>query len=169
MNKTIKLASPLQFNSIVDGPGIRMVLWCQGCLMKCPGCHNPETHDVNGGKECYIEDIILAMNANAKHHDGITLSGGDPFLQPEECKYIADYAKKDMGLNVWAYCGMTFEELIEDPAKLELLKSCDVLVDGRFVKNLRDSSLAFRGSSNQRIIDVQASLKKGKVILYERN
>ena len=109
------------------------------------------------------------MNANAKHHDGITLSGGDPFLQPEECKYIADYAKKDMGLNVWAYCGMTFEELIEDPAKLELLKSCDVLVDGRFVKNLRDSSLAFRGSSNQRIKDVQASLKKGKVILYERN
>lgn len=165
MSKTIRLASPLQCQSIADGPGLRMVLWCQGCKVGCKGCHNPETHCMNGGKEYYIEDIVMFINANYKHHQGLTLSGGDPFLQPKECKEIVNSIKK-LGLDIWAYCGNTFEQLLEDPDKLELLKVCDVLVDGPYMEKKRDVSLAFRGSKNQRIIDVQKSLRQGEVVLY---
>lgn len=165
MSKTLRLAAPLQYESVVDGPGFRIVLWTQGCRMNCPGCHNPETHDECGGKEHYIEDILLSLDAHYKHHQGLTLSGGDPFLQPLQCKEIAQYAKR-LGLDVWAYCGMTFEQLIQDPDKLELLKECDVLVDGPFVMAKCDTTLAFRGSSNQRLVDVQKSLIKGEVVKY---
>lgn len=169
MSKTIRLAAPLQYESIADGPGFRMVLWTQGCKMKCPGCHNPETHDVCGGKEYNIEDILLGLKANCKHHQGLTLSGGDPFLQPLQCREIARYAKQELGLNIWAYCGMTFEQLIEDPDKFELLKECDVLVDGPFIMAQRDTTLAFRGSKNQRLVDVQKSLLKGEVVEYGKH
>lgn len=169
MSKTIRLAAPLQYESIADGPGFRMVLWTQGCRMKCPGCHNPETHDVCGGKEYNIEDILLGLKANCKHHQGLTLSGGDPFLQPLQCREIARYAKQELGLNIWAYCGMTFEQLIEDPDKFELLKECDVLVDGPFIMAQRDTTLAFRGSKNQRLVDVQKSLLKGEVVEYGKH
>lgn len=169
MSKTIRLAAPLQFESVVDGPGFRIVLWTQGCRMKCPGCHNPETHDECGGKEYYIEDIILGLEANYKRHQGLTLSGGDPFLQPLQCREIARYAKKELGLDIWAYCGMTFEQLIEDPDKFELLKECDVLVDGPFIMAQRDTTLAFRGSKNQRLVDVQKSLLKGEVVEYGKH
>lgn len=165
MNNTIRLASPLQFNSLVDGEGIRMVLWCQGCHVHCLGCHNPETQNPQGGKNIPLKEILNIMEKNAKHHDGITLSGGDPFLQPYECKIIADKAHT-LGLNVWAYCGLTFEELKKDKDKKELLKCCDVLVDGPFILSQKDATLPFRGSTNQRIIDVQASLTKRKTILY---
>jgi anaerobic ribonucleoside-triphosphate reductase activating protein len=114
----------------------------------------------------YIDDIKLALDANYKRHRGLTFSGGDPFLQPRECKEVALYAKNVLGLDIWAYCGWTFEQLIEDPDKRELLEVCDVLVDGPYVMSRRDTSLPFRGSSNQRLVDVKQSLKQGKVILY---
>lgn len=164
--KYIRVAAPLQYESVVDGEGLRIVLWTQGCRMQCPGCHNPQTHDENAGTEMYIDDIKLALDANYKRHRGLTFSGGDPFLQPHECKEVALYAKNVLGLDIWAYCGWTFEQLLEDPDKRELLEVCDVLVDGPYVMARRDTSLPFRGSSNQRLVDVKQSLKQGRVILY---
>lgn len=166
MGQLIRLASPVQFNSLVDGKGIRMVVWCQGCNVHCTGCHNPETQNPCGGKSVALDDVLNLIEKNALHHDGITLSGGDPFLQPHQCKIIADKAHS-LGLNVWAYCGLTFEELKKDKNKKELLKSCDVLVDGPFIIEQRNVTLPFRGSENQRIIDVQQSLKKHKVIIWD--
>ena len=157
----IRLAAPMQRESIVDGQGIRMVIWSQGCKMACPGCHNPETHNPCGGKESDIEELKNEITKYAKYHQGITLSGGDPFLQPEANKELADHAHS-LGLDVWAYCGKTYEQLQDNV----LLSSCDVLIDGPFVKELRDVTLAFRGSSNQRIINVQRSLESGEVILW---
>lgn len=157
----IRLAAPMQRESIVDGQGIRMVIWSQGCKMACPGCHNPETHNPCGGKEFDIEELKNEITKYAKYHQGITLSGGDPFLQPEANKELADHAHS-LGLDVWAYCGKTYEQLQDNI----LLSSCDVLIDGPFVKELRDVTLAFRGSSNQRIINVQRSLESGEVILW---
>lgn len=157
----IRLAAPMQRESIVDGQGIRMVIWSQGCKMACPDCHNPETHNPCGGKEFDIEELKNEITKYAKYHQGITLSGGDPFLQPEANKELADHAHS-LGLDVWAYCGKTYEQLQDNV----LLSSCDVLIDGPFVKELRDVTLAFRGSSNQRIINVQRSLESGEVILW---
>ena len=161
----IRLAAPLQRESIVDGKGIRLVVWNQGCLFKCPGCHNPQTHNLKSGTITTTEVVCNAIKKFAYKHHGITLSGGDPFLQPKECKEIVNSVKK-LGLDIWAYCGNTFEQLLEDPDKLELLKVCDVLVDGPYMEKKRDVSLAFRGSKNQRIIDVQKSLRQGEVVLY---
>jgi anaerobic ribonucleoside-triphosphate reductase activating protein len=138
-----------------------MVIWSQGCKMACPGCHNPETHNPCGGKEFDIEELKNEITKYAKYHQGITLSGGDPFLQPEANKELADHAHS-LGLDVWAYCGKTYEQLQDNI----LLSSCDVLIDGPFIKELRDITLAFRGSSNQRIINVQRSLESGEVILW---
>lgn len=157
----IRLAAPIQRESIVDGQGIRMVIWNQGCKMACPGCHNPETHNPCGGKEFDIEELKNEITKYAKYHQGITLSGGDPFLQPEANKELADHAHS-LGLDVWAYCGKTYEQLRDNV----LLSSCDVLVDGPFIKELRDITLAFRGSSNQRIVNVKQSLQSGEVILW---
>lgn len=157
----IRLAAPVQRESIVDGQGIRMVIWSQGCKMACPGCHNPETHNPCGGQEYDIEELKNEITKYAKYHQGITLSGGDPFLQPEANKELADHAHS-LGLDVWAYCGKTYEQLQDNI----LLSSCDVLVDGPFIKELRDITLAFRGSSNQRIVNVQQSLQSGEVILW---
>lgn len=167
MSKTIKLAAPPQYESIVDGPGFRIVLWAQGCKLNCPGCHNPETHSLCGGKEYYIEDIKIALEANCKRHRGLTLSGGDPFLQPREFVEIVKFAKTELGLDIWAYCGLTYEQIIQNPEKLELLKLCDVLVDGPFIFTLKDLTLKYRGSSNQRIIDVQQTLTQNKIVLKE--
>ena len=152
----IRLAAPLQRESIVDGKGIRMVVWNQGCLLKCPGCHNPQTHNIKSGTITTTEVVCNAIKKFAYKHNGITLSGGDPFLQPQANKEIADYAHT-LGLTVWAYCGNIFEELVKNDNTLQLLKSCDVLVDGPFIQELRDITLPFKGSSNQRTIDVQKS------------
>ena len=162
----IRLAAPLQTESIVDGKGIRMVVWNQGCRMACPGCHNPETHSLCGGKEVDLEDIEKEIAKHSLRHQGITLSGGDPFLQPKQNTRLAIFAH-NLGLDVWAYCGKTFEQLLENEDTKELLECCDVLVDGPFIKELRDITLPFRGSSNQRLVDVQASLKNGEVVIYE--
>lgn len=158
----LRIASPVICDSIVDGPGLRMVVWTQGCKHNCKGCHNPQTHSLNGGYEVDTKDIINKM-ASLKLQQGITLSGGEPFLQPAPLAEIAKEAH-NINLDVWSYTGFTFEELIDKNNPLyfenmELLKNVDVLVDGRFEINKRDISLLFRGSSNQRIIDVKKSLK----------
>lgn len=165
----IKLASKLQYDSIVDGEGIRTVIWAQGCPHKCPGCHNPETHSFDGGFIVDVEDIKKEI-LSYKNQDGITLSGGDPFSQPESCYEIASYAK-EIGLNVWCYTGYTFEVILamaqRNDIYMKLLQNIDVLIDGKFMINLRSLSLKFRGSSNQRIIDVKESLMKKEVVLMD--
>ena len=154
-------------DSIVDGPGLRLTIFTQGCLHHCPGCHNPQTHDPEGGSWADTEDILAAAAENPLL-DGITLSGGDPFLQPVPCLALAEGAHK-IGLNVWTYTGYTWEALWEEnaPEKIALLKETDVLVDGPFLLAERSLELRFCGSRNQRVIDVKKSLAEDKVVLWE--
>ena len=165
----IRLASKLQKDSIVDGEGIRAVIWTQGCPHHCPGCHNPGTHDYNGG---FLEDIEnLKKEINSLDDEvGVTFSGGDPFEQAEACANLAKYIHS-IGLNVWCYTGYTYEELLKKKEKdstiMDFLKEIDILVDGRFVMKLKSYEIKFRGSKNQRIIKVKDSLEKGKVVLYD--
>ncbi len=166
----IRLAADLQQDSIVDGEGIRTVIWTQGCPHNCKGCHNPDTHDFNDGALIDIEEIKQKVS-KLKNQDGITFSGGDPMCQPKECLEIAKFAKK-IGLNIWCYTGYTFEQLLAlsklKPAILEFLNNIDVLIDGKFILKERNLDLIFRGSSNQRIIDVKNSLIQNKVCLVEK-
>ena len=166
----IRLAAPLQPDSTVDGEGIRTVVWTQGCPHNCKGCHNPITHSFEGG---YLEEIeeVLDEIDSLQYQDGITLSGGDPFMQPDACLEIAKYAK-EKGLNVWCYTGFTFEQLKAlgktKPAIIELLSNIDILVDGKFILEERNLDLKYCGSSNQRVIDVANSLKNGNVELVKK-
>ena len=161
----IRLAAPLQPDSIVDGPGLRAVIWTQGCAHNCKGCHNPCTHDFKGGALINIEDIKEEISA-LEYHTGITFSGGDPMFQPKACAEIASYAKS-LGLNIWCYTGFTFEKLISlnNPYINKFLENIDILVDGPFILEQRNLNLLFRGSENQRLIDVQKTLKNGEITL----
>ncbi len=166
----IRLAAYLQPDSIVDGEGIRTVIWTQGCPHNCLGCHNPETHDINGGALVDLEEVFEIIDG-LEGQDGITFSGGDPFMQTKECSEIAKYAR-DKGLNIWAYTGFTFENLVSLSEKkkeiMDFLKEIDVLIDGKFELSNKSYNCIFRGSSNQRIIDVKKSLKAGRVILVSK-
>lgn len=161
----VRLAADIQPDSILDGSGIRTVIWFQGCLHNCKGCQNPETHDMNGGMVVDIDEIKMKLK-NLKYQSGITLSGGDPFFQPEAALEIAKFAKS-IGLNVWAYTGFTYEALLSDKSRLDLLKYVDVLVDGKFMIDKKSLNCKFRGSTNQRLIDVKKSLEAGGVVLYD--
>ena len=153
-------------DSIVDGPGLRLTVFTQGCPHRCPGCHNPQTHDFSGGSEGDTAEIIAKMRKNPLL-DGVTLSGGEPFCQPEACAEIAR-AARELGLNVWSYSGYTFEELLQGTeAQKELLRELDVLVDGRFELEKRSLECKFRGSSNQRLVNVPASLQEGRAVELE--
>ena len=166
---TIRLAADLTIDSIVDGPGLRAVLWTQGCGHHCPGCQNEQTWDFNGGAEVPIDMVIDAID-ELESQDGITFSGGDPMFQPEACNKIAEHCK-EKGLNIWVYTGFTYEELMQlaekKPIYLEFLNKIDVLVDGRFIMKERDLSLLFRGSRNQRLIDVPKTLTSKKIVLFD--
>ena len=154
-------------DSIVDGPGYRYTIFTQGCPHHCPGCHNPETHPFDGGKIVDTQTIIDQFCENPLL-DGITLSGGDPFCQPEECLVLAQAARESR-LTVWAYTGYTWEALLKenDPARMALLQAIDVLVDGPFILAQRSLELKFCGSRNQRLIDVPKSLAAGEVVLWQ--
>ena len=148
--------------SFVDGDGIRYAIFMQGCLRNCEGCQNPETHALNGGKLIETSEIISEIKKNPLLN-GITLTGGEPFLQIDAANELAT-AAKTFGLNVWCYTGYTFEKM---PPNAEiLLKNVDILVDGEFIESLRDVDLQFRGSSNQRIIDVKKTFEQKKIVLW---
>lgn len=165
----IRLAAYLQPDSIVDGEGIRTVIWTQGCPHHCLGCHNPKTHDFDGGVMVDLKEVYEIIDS-LEGQDGITFSGGDPFVQPKECALIAKYAKTK-GYNIWCYTGYTFEELLRlsklKPEIMDFLKEIDVLVDGKFVLSKKDYTMKFAGSSNQRILDIPESLKQKKPIIIE--
>lgn len=155
-------------DSIVDGPGLRFTIFTQGCPHHCKGCHNPKTHDFKGGK-LVTSEYILKEIASDRGATGITLSGGEPFCQ---AKVLAPLAKqlKQMGYEVASYSGWTFEELNSGkiPFAKELLENIDILIDGKFILEQRSLELSFRGSKNQRIIDVPKSLKAGFAIETNR-
>ena len=164
---TLRIAGVVR-ESIVDGPGFRFAVFCQGCPHGCPGCHNPATHDFEGGYDCELEKIIAAVDANPLL-DGVTFSGGEPFCQPEAFyKLGVELKKRD--LNLMAYSGYTYEELISlgDEWVDKLLSILDLLVDGRYVQEERDLTLLFRGSKNQRVIDMNLTREKNEVVLAEK-
>ena len=166
---TIRLAGVVR-ESIVDGPGLRFTVFCQGCPHGCEGCHNPATHDFEGGYDCEISKIIAAVDENPLL-DGVTFSGGEPMCQPEAFTVLAEELKK-RNLNIMVYTGYTYEELLRlaetRPAVRKLLELTDYLVDGRFILAQRDLTLPFRGSTNQRILDMKQTLAAGKPVLAEK-
>ena len=163
--KELRLAGVIR-ESIVDGPGIRMTIFTQGCPHHCEGCHNPQTHDFDGGYISHQENLLKAIDENPILQ-GVTFSGGEPFMQPEALAELAAEIHK-RGLNVLTYTGFTFEELLESfdkfPQRKKLLEQTDYLIDGKFVMSLKTLDSKYRGSSNQRIIDVSQSLKCKKAV-----
>ncbi|ASW42041.1 anaerobic ribonucleoside-triphosphate reductase activating protein [Clostridium isatidis] len=168
MKKTIRL-SGIAYESLVNGPGIRRVFFSQGCKHNCKGCFNPDTHDFNAGEEKDMEELIKDTLSNPIIK-GVTFSGGDPFERAVEFSYMAK-SFKEKNLNIWCYTGYTFEEILENIDKRkgfkELLNSIDVLVDGRFIEEEKANNIKYRGSKNQRIIDVQKSLKENRIVRIE--
>ncbi|MBR5411973.1 MAG: anaerobic ribonucleoside-triphosphate reductase activating protein [Fibrobacter sp.] len=155
--------------SFVDGPGIRMTIFTQGCHHNCPGCQNPQTHDFNGGHFIEIDEILEMIEENPLL-DGITFSGGDPMDQAAALIPLAREIK-ERGMNLVIFTGYTYERLMElapeRPEMFELLTFADILIDGPFIMAKKSLEIKFRGSTNQRIIDVQQSLVEGHVVLHQ--
>ncbi len=152
-------------DTTVDGPGFRTSVYCAGCPNRCPGCHNPHSWDTANGRPVATEDILKVILADP--FADVTFSGGDPMFQPEGFAELAKAIKEQSNKNIWCYTGFLFENILKEPSQRHLLELVDVLVDGPFVEALKEEGLRFRGSSNQRVIDVQASLAKGEVVLLE--
>ena len=154
-------------STTVDGPGFRTSVYCAGCVNACPGCHNPQSWDITHGIMTDVEDI--ANRILADDLSNVTFSGGDPMFQPLAFAELARIIKQPSNKDIWCYTGYTYERIIKDAEKRQLLEQVDVLVDGPFVQSLRDENLLFRGSSNQRLIDVKKSLAAGHVVQFEYN
>ncbi len=158
----IRLAAPLTYDSIVDGYGIRIVVWTQGCPHNCFKCHNPETHDITKGFDKDIDELVKDI-VKYPLKSGVTLSGGDPFYQKHATLELVKKLKENK-LNIWIYTGYLYENLLLDPICKEILSYTNVLVDGPFILKEHHPLLKFKGSKNQRIIDVQKSLISNKII-----
>lgn len=150
-------------DSVVDGPGLRLTIFFQGCKRKCCGCHNPQLQNFNGGN-FFTEQEIFDIAKSNPLLNGITFSGGEPFCQAENLFYLAKMFKEN-NYHLAIYTGYTFEEIMNEEKFLPLLNLTDTLIDGPFILEKRNLKLKFRGSENQRIIDVQQSLKKNKIVL----
>ncbi|MEF2794366.1 MAG: anaerobic ribonucleoside-triphosphate reductase activating protein [Hydrogeniiclostridium sp.] len=154
-------------DSIVDGPGLRLTVFTQGCPHHCPGCHNPQTHDFSGGYDATVEELFAQYRENPLLR-GVTLSGGEPFCQPAPLAELARLVH-EAGGDVFCYTGYTYEQLLamDDPAVASLLDEVDVLIDGPFLLAERDLTLLFRGSANQRLLDVPRSRAEGRPVWWE--
>ena len=161
----IRVLSILE-DTMVDGPGFRTSIYCAGCRHKCPGCHNPQSWDFSGGREMSTEELMRIIVADP--YANVTFSGGDPMYQAAGFAELARAIHRRTNKDIWCFTGFRFEDLIQNDQR-ELLEQLDVLVDGPYVASLRDPDLLFRGSSNQRIIDVQASLFASEVVLWQQN
>ncbi len=148
----------------VDGPGLRTSIYFAGCEHHCPGCHNPQSWDPDAGRAISIDELLRVVEYNDFN---VTFSGGDPFFQAEGVAKLAERIRIELGKTVWCYTGYRWEDIVNSERFMPLLYNIDVLVDGRFQMELRDISLRFRGSSNQRLIDVQQSLQSNVVVLYK--
>ena len=149
-------------DTMVDGPGFRTSIYCAGCHHECPGCHNPQSWNPGGGHPMTTDEVMKIIVADP--YANVTFSGGDPLYQAEGFTELARAIRSQTQKTIWCYTGFTFEAIVKIPRYRQLLDEIDVLVDGPFVKSLRDEDLLFRGSSNQRLIDVPASLVKGEVV-----
>lgn len=163
--KPIKMAGTAP-ESIVDGRGIRYVLFVQGCPHGCPGCHNPQTHSMNGGSWRDPASLMEEIKTNPLLK-GVTFSGGEPFAQADALLALAQMIKEQTLLDLTVYSGWTYEQLLQqpNPAVQQLLNLADYLIDGRYIKQQRDLTLAFRGSRNQRIIDLNETRRQGRIVL----
>ena len=155
-------------DTTVDGPGFRTSIYCAGCTHHCSGCHNPQSWAADGGRETTVEELMAVIEADP-FAPGVTFTGGDPMQQPEGFAQLARAIRARTTKNIWCYTGYTFEALLNMPAQRTLLELVDVLVDGPFIEAQRDTDLLFRGSANQRLIDVPRSLEAGHVVLWSRN
>jgi anaerobic ribonucleoside-triphosphate reductase activating protein len=153
-------------DTTVDGPGFRTAIYAAGCIHHCKGCHNPQSWDIQGGT-CYTVAEILEIVKRADLSN-VTFSGGDPLMQPEGFTELARRIRHETRKTIWCYTGYRYEEVLSSPNLAGILPYIDVLVDGRYIESLRDEALRFRGSANQRIIDVTASLTAGKIVLWTR-
>ncbi len=161
----IRLSGPLEHDNIVNGDGLRAVVWAQGCPNHCRGCQNPETWSFEAGFKFKISEICEKL-AEFPGQTGLTFCGGEPFAQPEACKEIADYVRKNLGWDVWSFSGFTYEQIKKAGGPwVEFLKSLDALIDGRFILEQRDLSLKYRGSKNQRLLHLE--LGTAKIIFIE--
>ena len=151
-------------DTMVDGPGFRTSIYCAGCRHACPGCHNPQSWSFEGGRELTIEQIMHIIEADP--YANVTFTGGDPMYQAAGFAELAQAIHHRTQKDIWCYTGFTFESLIHEDQR-ELLSFVSVLVDGPFIQALHDPDLLFRGSSNQRLIDVQASLFSGETVLWK--
>ena len=151
-------------DTMVDGPGFRTSIYCAGCHHECPGCHNPQSWNPGGGHPMTTDEVMKIIVADP--YANVTFSGGDPLYQAEGFTELARAIRSQTQKTIWCYTGFTFEAIVKIPRYRQLLDEIDVLVDGPFVKSLRDEDLLFRGSSNQRLVDVPASLAKGEVVEF---
>ena len=152
----------IKYGTSVDGIGLRTSLYCAGCENHCPGCHNPQSWDEDGGEAISVDELY---NRIVEADMNITFTGGDPMYHPEGFIALASLIKRHTNKTIWCYTGYRFEELLSHPTRRQLVELCDVIVDGRYIEAERDLSLHFRGSRNQRIIDVKASLN-GDIVLF---
>lgn len=144
-------------DTVVDGPGLRASIYLAGCYHKCPGCHNPQSWDMNGGKEMEVGEIVEILKQSG--HTKFTITGGDPFYQPIGLLELVVRIRKEIpGSNIWCYTGFLFEDLLDREEMVLILKNIDVLVDGPFIQELRDETLMYRGSSNQRVLEIPKDL-----------
>ncbi len=150
-------------DTTVDGPGFRTAVYAAGCMHQCPGCHNPQSWDMENGSS-YSVDSLLEIICEDEFAN-VTFSGGDPLFQVEGFTELARLIKKETNRNIWCYTGFSYEQVVKSTRLSRILPFLDVLVDGRYVDALRDENLQFRGSSNQRIIDVRKSLAAKEVVL----
>ena len=164
-NQKLRIAGTVN-DSIVDGPGIRYTIFTQGCPHHCPGCHNPQTHDFAGGQDADVENILKEI-FNNPILSGVTFSGGEPFCQAEALVPIAE-AIKEKGKHLMIYTGYLLEHLqkMENAGIQRLLELADVIVDGPFILAEKNLTLSYRGSENQRVIDMVKTRKSGEVVLY---
>lgn len=153
----------ITYSSCVDGVGFRDVLFVAGCPHHCEGCHNPQTWDFEGGKNVSVYEVFKLLTKS--DITDVTFSGGEPFCQPEALTELAKMLREKTSKDIWIYSGFTFEEIIKDEQKKALLEQCDVLVDGKFEINNKGLNMRFKGSYNQRIIDIKKSLEKNEIVL----
>jgi anaerobic ribonucleoside-triphosphate reductase activating protein len=149
-------------DTTVDGPGFRTAIYAAGCVHQCPGCHNPQSWDIANGSFYSIDALLGIVGEN--EFSNVTFTGGDPLMQVDGFSELARCIKRETGKSIWCYTGFLYEQIIRSTRLSQILPYLDVLVDGRYMKALRDEDLQFRGSRNQRIIDVRESLAKNKVV-----
>lgn len=160
----------INFESVVDGEGVRVTIFFSGCKHNCKGCHNPSSHSFEVGRPFSeeLQEQIITYIGNTPFISGVTLSGGDPMYSAAELTPFVHKLHTELPhINIWLYTGFTYEELLIDQAQATLLSLCDVIVDGMFILEQRDITLLYRGSRNQRIIDVRRSIETGAVVLWK--